>query len=285
MNNENIVETIYKRHSIRRYNPNLLPNEELKKITGIIAGSKALIHTNRFEVLLKNRDGGDNLSTVLAAYGKIMSPPHILVPYGIGDTFLTTDLGFRVQQIVVHMWQQEIGSCYIGCLSREEKVKEYFQLPENCHIVAILVFGKPNTGLDGYLLNKVVRKTYGGNRRKPINTIFFKNSFENPCIPPEELSEIIEAGRCAPSAVNAQPWRFLYNNDRLFVFIEKPGGLVKNTRIGYAFHDAGISMANISLALSQFGFLSNWTVVENDDPGFSFPDNMLPVAYISLKGF
>ena len=44
-------------------------------------------------------------------------------------------------------------------------------------------------------------------QRKSVRT------YKSDPIPPEILEEILEAGRCAPSAQNRQPWRYLVIND------------------------------------------------------------------------
>jgi nitroreductase len=94
---------------------------------------------------------------------------------------------------------------------------------------------------------------------------------------------LIEAARSAPSADNAQPWRFLWYEDRLYLYLKK-----KNWRYGlggtqaYRWYDGGICMANVSLAMEAFKSKGRWTLVGKPDGAPACPDELEPLAVLQL---
>ncbi|HEY59414.1 MAG TPA: hypothetical protein G4N92_01830 [Anaerolineae bacterium] len=93
------------------------------------------------------------MSNLLGAYGSLVSPPHYLVPYSIGENCSFIDLGFRVQKIAGRLWKIRVGSCFIGGLNRERKIKERLGLPQTSMIATFLVFGLTSEGLTGRIMN------------------------------------------------------------------------------------------------------------------------------------
>ena len=172
-------------------------------------------------MLVQDVSPGEDLVAILGAYGRLVTPPHYLVPYVAGERHLLVDLGFRVEQVAVRLAALGIGTCYIGTLSREAEVRVRFDLPEAARIGAFLAFGRPTRRAGGRLVNSVVRRAAGANNKLPVERIFFQETFDTPASPPAGLAPLVEAARNAPSAVNAQPWRFLLRDGCLYQSILK----------------------------------------------------------------
>jgi nitroreductase len=196
-----------------------------------------------------------------------------------------TDLGYRVEQIAVRLAGRGIGSCFIASLGREEAVRARFGLPEGARSAAFLVFGHPTTSMGGRVFNTGVRWVVGAANKLPAERIFFQESFDNPGVPPTELAPLIEAARHAPSAVNAQPWRFLLRAGVLYLLVKR-----ENPRYGvglgnqYRFHDGGICMANVTLALIGAGIGGRWQLLEETDPDLpGQPAELQPLARLKLE--
>jgi nitroreductase len=194
-------------------------------------------------------------------------------------------LGFRVEQITVRLTQLGIGSCYIGSLAREDEVRERFGLPERARIGAFLAFGYPATNLLGRTFNTAVRRIAGATDKLPLERIFYHGTFDNPAAPPHHLVDLMEAARCAPSAANAQPWRFLWRDDELYLFVQR-----SNRRYGdgpnadYRYYDGGICMANVALALGAAGTEGQWQIITHahQDLPDQFPE-LEPLAKLLLE--
>ena len=275
-----LYRSILDRHSVRRYNRAALGEPVLARVAEIASAVRPLIPTNRFEVLLRNVGPGQDLVADLGGYGRVVNPPHYLVPYLLGDVHPLTDLGYRVEQIAVRLAGMGLGSCFIGCLGREAAVRDRFRLPAGAHIAALLIFGRPSVTLGGRAVNTLLHIGTGAENKLPAERIFFQDTFDSPAAPPAKLARLIEAARNAPSAVNAQPWRFLWRNGELYLFVTR-----RNRRYGseanqaYNLHDGGLAMANVSLALEALGLEGRWLMLEDDAAAIpEHPADLLPLA-------
>ena len=276
---------ILSRHSIRSYKQKPLEEMDCLVVKEILGSIKPLFSENRFEVILKDRRLEENIPRILGAYGRLIIAPHYLVPYLAGNKMPLVDLGFRVEQIAVHLWAAGIGTCYIGCISRIDKVREILDLSKDSWIGAFLVLGYPANGFGLQTITSVMKRVIGSNGRKPVEEIFFMDSFTQPATPPMEWRDVIEAARFAPSAVNAQPWRLLLSKRNLYLFV------LRNNRKyyfsanqDYCFYDGGICMANMELALDSQSIKHQWHLYTEDFESCPpHPDSLFPIARLSLS--
>jgi len=138
-----------------------------------------------------------------------------------------------------------------------------------------------------------------------LDAIYSRRSirkYENKDIPQEILQQILEAGRCAPSAVNRQPFRFVVVNDREIMkdfcdnliarFVKyAPVAIVgcadvKSLLTGnWAVVDTTIAMQNMVIAASALGIGSCWIGACNEEKvkkALKIPDKWKFVALITL---
>jgi nitroreductase len=281
----NLYEAILARRSVRRYDDRPLEEDTLARVREIISSVKPLISGNEFHADLLNVMPGTDLVAALGGYGHLVNPPHYLVPYVLGRAHPLTDAGYRVEQISVRMAGLGIGSCFIGALSREADVRAFHHLPDDARIGAFLVFGRPSEALGGRAANRLLRLAAGASSKLSPRDIFFEGDFDHPAAPPQHIVPLIEAARHAPSAVNAQPWRFLWLDGRLHLFATR-----NNRRYGsglaeeYCFHDAGAAMANVALVMEVLGLKGEWTLLEDTEPHLpDHPHNLQPLATLILE--
>jgi hypothetical protein len=279
-----IYQAIQQRVSVRRFLHKPLVRETLEQVRAIIDSVRALSEENLFNAPLYHVNPGENLTRTLGAYGNIVNPPYYLAPYIIGHNHPLVDLGYRVEQIVVHLTSIGIGTCFLGTISRQERVRQIIGIPENAVIGALLCFGLATSSGAGQFINRMLHRSTGAQNKLPLQKIFFWGDFSHPSIPPDWLRKHIEAGRLAPSAVNAQPWRLLWRDGWLFLYV-----LRINSRYGprskdYRLYDGGICMANISLSLSVSGISARWELHDETQQNFpSCPDTLQPLARIELS--
>jgi nitroreductase len=280
-----LYEAILARRSVRRYEKRPLDEATLAQVREIISSVKPLIPENQFEVLVRDEVMGEDLATVLGGYGRFYTPPHSLAPHMLGEQHVLEGLGYRTEQIAVRLAALGIGSCYIGALRREEEVRLRFGLPNGARIGAFLVFGRPATAAGGRTFNTLMRRGLGGHKRLPVERIFFRDTFDNPAAPPSAISPLIEAARAAPSGVNAQPWRFLWRDGRLYLFVTRNNP--KYTIAGsqeYRLHDGGICMANVTLALEALGMEGQWVMYQGIEPDIpDHPADLHPLATLVMR--
>jgi hypothetical protein len=277
-----LYQAIISRRSIRRYREEALSDEVLQQVDDIAAHVQALAPENRFRVMRRDVLSGEDLIATMGGYGRIISPPHFLMGYIIGDRAPLVDLGYRMEQIAVYLVQMGISTCFIGSLGRETDIRVRFHLNRETHTGAFLIFGYPAESVVGQALNVVMRTAARGSGKLPASSIFHNGSFDQMCAPPKELSKIIEAGCQAPSANNAQPCRLLWHDDTLYLFVQK-----ENTRYGkaatqnYKYFDAGAHMANIAMAMEAEDMLGEWELLKTSNLGIpEHPETLEALARV-----
>lgn len=280
-----LYSAILARRSVRRYDKTPLDATTLAQVQEIAAGVQPLVPDNRYTALLRAAAADENLGESLGGYGRLVTPPHYLVPYIVGERHPLTDLGYRVEQIAVRLTRLGIGTCYVGCITRQAAVRERFGLPEGAHIGAFLILGRPATALGGRTFNAAMRRLAGAAHKLPAERIFFRDTFDAPAPPPAHLAPLIEAARHAPSAVNAQPWRFLWHDGQLHLFVTRHNRkyAVEGAE-QYRLYDGGICMGNVTLALEALGLVGCWTLLDGPVPGVSaHPADLEPLATLALE--
>jgi len=284
VNSNNLYQAILARRSVRRYEKRPLDKDLLTQVQGIVSAVKPLIPGNHFEVLMEDVSSGEDLVAALGGFGRIVSPPHYMAPYIVRGEHSLADLGYRVEQIFVRLTSLGIGSCYVGCLGREAAARTRFGLPDDARIVAFLIFGWPSGALGDRAFNTVMRTFVRAANKLPAAQIFFEDTFDAPVEPPTWLAPLIEAARNAPSAVNAQPWRFLWRDERLYLFVKR-----QNLRYGrgataeYRIHDGGICMANVALAMEALEMEGSWRMFAGREDRFpEHPASLQPLAHLLI---
>ncbi len=280
---DGLYAALLNRRSVRRYDRQPLSEETLAAVRRWGTEASGLVAQNRYTLLVRDVVTGSDLVEALGAYGRMLSPPHFLVPYMVGEDHVLLDLGYRTQQLVIRMWEEGIGSCYIGALDRETTLRALFVLRRDARIAAAVIFGRPASSL-GRGINAVMRTAMGSTARLPVEKIFFNKSFSRSALPSRNLEPLITVARQTPSALNVQPWRFLWWKKQLWLFVRR-----KNPRYGagdkqdYRYFDAGLCMANVTLALRALKREGAWSLLaktESDLP--PHPAELEPIAVLRL---
>ena len=274
IHDRSLYDALMQRTSVRRYQQEPLPPDTLERIRELPASIEPLIPENDYRVVFRDKMRVDrDVVRAFGAYGIFVNPPHALIPYVAGSANPLVDWGYRTQQLMIALTRYGIASCYIGVVGRQHDVRQQLDLPANAQLGAILIFGNPLRSGGESPLHR---------NRLPLRDIFFLRSFDQPDDPPEDLLPIMKAAQAAPSAVNTQPWRFLWSEPILHLFIKRrnPGYLSRATQ-PYRYTDGGIVMANISLALRAAGMTPAWDL---NAPAPPYPGSLEHIASIHLSG-
>jgi hypothetical protein len=280
-----LYQAILSRRSIRRYRDQALDSELLLMLDDVVSHVRPLIPANRLRVMRRDVVSGEDLIAAMGGYGRVLSPPHYLVGYILGSRLPLVDLGYRMEQIAVQMVQLGVSMCFIGSLNRMENVRVRFRLSQEAHLGAFLIFGYDAESVADRTINAVIRRTSGGATKLTADMIFYDGSFGAPSTPPKELAKLIEAGRRAPSANNAQPWRFLWHDGTLYLFLKR-----HNNRYGnkpglqdYRYFDGGTCMSNITMALETLPLSGQWRLLDGVQRALpEHPNTLEPVAALRL---
>lgn len=200
-------------------------------------------------------------------------------------TIRLIDLGYRVEQLVVRLTQLGLSTCYVGTLAREADARSALGCSPDVRLGAVVLFGHAATSVAGRMTNNVMRSLSGATHKMPAEHLFFADDFGHPCTPPPSWQPLIEAGRAAPSARNAQPWRFLWRERRLYLFAQRHNPKYGNgAAAAYRFYDTGLCMANLSLALTALGQQGTWQFCGDTECAIAdYPRELQPLAVLEVN--
>ena len=262
---------LLQRHSVRRFRPNPLAPQQQKKITAFITEIQPLFPENKIHWVWRDTNSDENLAAVIGGYGRLITPPHYLALAVSGPHLPLVDCGFRMEQLAVFLAKIQIDSCYVGCIDNEDQIKNRFSFPRDARIHAVLAMGHAAINPAGWLFNRSMRTLAGATRKLALDKIYFENSFENPLLPPDNLLPLITAVQAAPSAVNAQPWRLLKQDNFLYFCVTRQNSRYRGDAYqGYRYYDGGIGMANLRIAMQALNQPAKW---EFDT---ELPENIFP---------
>ncbi|MGC9522295.1 MAG: nitroreductase family protein [Anaerolineae bacterium] len=280
-----LYQAIVNRRSVRRYEDKPLERQNLKMVDDIIDHTQPLVPENRFRVMRRDVVTGEDLIAAMGGYGRILTPPHYMVASAVGDLAPLVDLGYRLEQIAVQIVQIGLSVCFIGSLGRESNVRVRFRLNDRARTGAFLIFGHAAQAKPDKAIDALIGKAAGGESKLAANDIFYVDSFDRPRTPPRSLTRIVEAARRAPSANNVQPWRFLWKDEVLYLFLQR-----ENPRYGnkaelqeYRYVDGGACMANVKMAAETLGVDEDWGLIRTSTVGVpEHPETLEPLAKLKL---
>ena len=162
---------------------------------------------------------------------------------------------YGVEEIITELDKMGIGNCWITVGDVEEDVKKSLFNYEKGEVNLLLAIGYP--------VDTTVRQHQFDDRKGIGEFVFIDdlgNKGTNEDLEQRGLDEIFAYARFAPSAYNAQPWRFLLVDDLIKLYIEDYKG---NANL----LDAGIIMYYIDKLGESISMGSNWEIKPgiNDD--------------------
>ena len=139
-----------------------------------------------------------------------------------------------MEQLVLYLHTKGIGSCYQGgARVKHEDEKEL-------EPVMIMAFGYPAEPLE---------RSYEDFRRIELKKLVtIRGAFG------KVQRKLLEAARLAPSAMNRQPWRFVSSEDRIHLFVKKPGKLGYQTQQDFNLFDAGVALSHMLVTAEEQWF-------------------------------
>lgn len=172
-----VFEAIQKRHSVRAYLSNRVPQEKLERIleAGRLAPSAGNIQPWHF-IVVTDQQKRNKLSK--GRYAKfLMESPVVLV--GCGDkeaspNWHVVDTTIAMQNMVLTATGEGLGTCWIGSFN-ENQVRELLNIPQRFKVIALLALGYGRKKMD--LASKTL---HFFRRRKKLKKIASLEEFGNP---------------------------------------------------------------------------------------------------------
>jgi nitroreductase len=170
----NTIEAIMTRRSIRKYKPEPIPEEELKKIleTARIAPSAGNKQPWRF-IVVRDEEKRRKLGEISRDQTWISDAGVIIVALAMDpndpevyERWAERDVMTAIEHMVLAAWDLGYGTCWIGAFN-EDRVKELLEVPKKMSVISLLPVGIPD----------INPKDRG---RKDFQEIFYNEKFGSP---------------------------------------------------------------------------------------------------------
>ena len=146
-----VIEAILSRRSIRRFKPEPLQEEHLKKILEAAqqapsAGNKQPWHfivvrdpdtKARLGEIARNQTWISNAGVIIVALAMDKKSPRVY------EKWAERDVMIAVEHMVLSAWSLGYGTCWIGAFT-EEDVKELLAIPKEMTVINLLPIGVPD---------------------------------------------------------------------------------------------------------------------------------------------
>jgi nitroreductase len=147
----NVIEAIETRRSVRRYKPQPVPDEHLKKIleAARLAPSAGNRQPWRFVVVrdpelrkrlgvaARNQTWISDAGVIVAALGVDPKNPEVY------ERWAERDVMTAVEHLVLAAWELGYGTCWIGAFN-EGQVKKLLGIPAKMNVICLLPIGVPD---------------------------------------------------------------------------------------------------------------------------------------------
>jgi len=234
-----VMEAIRARHSVRTFKHEEFTPEHATIVENIVQEANQIevpFHTSG-EVGI-HAEGLGRMGFINGDNGWLI----LKVPKGLSEEETrkaTIDASYRLHHCVIEMFRRNIASVWIAGTFSESQAEAdtpgfivpggtpYGIASESPHMVVKLLFSFSNTS-----------------QRIPIEQLFDTV--------PEDKREFCEALRSAPSAMNKQPWRFVFEGNEIHLF--------NTTNTSYSNMDMGISLATMDMSARALGMNPHFLV-------------------------
>jgi nitroreductase len=278
-----VRETIRRRYSIRHYESRPVPEEILKDVEKSGETSLALDDAIkvRFHLIREGSLVAQQMTFQTGGRWLFGSAPYFIIATSEEKPRFMMNMGFRMEQVILFATAQGLGTCWIGGLFTEERIGAFLGLAKGERVIALTPPGYPDTSFYGRAIHSIVHLgAPQSRRRKPLEQIVFGSRFGSPLeTKDEELLEVLECTRLAPSWTNSQPWRFVVDGKEIIAVADASGRNL-SVRDGKHYYrlDVGIAMSHFFLAARELGWKGKWQV-SGFDPAQVAKEHVVPRGY------
>lgn len=269
-----LVDAIASRHSVRAFLPGPLSKELVEKISLFIDELNVPFEHN-VRIQMFHAEAGKKL------YNNGINPVDNLAVISQSDLLSISKAGFVGELIMLYAVSLGVSTCwfghyklaevgkYIPGIATADRIKEstmgygygkHVDVGER--VICCMPMGDRDERVKR-LVDFVAGKN--GARRKTLTELLEKpDSAEHI---PEEIRDVLELAKLAPSAANSQMWRFGFDDDYHVITVSKPIGY-KHFKWEHPDVDIGMCAAHIWLGLLQKGYLPAVDVKIDADRAF-----------------
>ena len=169
--------------------------------------------------------------------GKVKGTPSFAAVVYKGDALMRC--GYIGESFILECTALGLGTCWLGGSYKKNVATAHMKLGGEERIAAVIAFGKPG-------------EAYAGRPRKTLAALTGLSQ-ERLVALPEWQQLALSCARLAPSAINAQPWEFHVEGDRLAI-------VRTSANFGFGKLDQGIAMLHTELGAAHGGMSGSWAI-------------------------
>lgn len=283
---------IAKRRSVRGFKEKSLNDANLNELKDYFKVCKKLISDIDVEmVVLNGSEVKEKLDNIAGYNGIMIEAPNYIILLSDKHEYYIENSGYIGEDLILKATDLEINSCWIT-VKDAEKVKESLEISSDKEITAIIALGygekeqdkvvfntKPNMNSFSTLEMREIQTD--NDRRFDFEDIIFSETW-GKSIDPDDLKDsgfydAFSAARIAPSALNRQPWRFIFDKDKILLLIKKD----EYTNLYEHKIAAGIVMLNFAGVVSSTMFELNWKL-EVPEKNYNIPNDIAIIGYCNI---
>ncbi len=189
--------------------------------------------------------------------------------------------GYSFQDVLMYAHMKGLGTVWIGGTMPRDKFEKAAGVKENEMMPCMSPLGivASKMGVKEVLMRKGVKADW----RYSYNELYYKDDLKSPMSEEDAkklgIFDLLEAVRFAPSAVNKQPWRIIFKDNKLHFYEKKDKGFVGEDTGDLQKIDVGIALYNFEAEAKAEG---RKVTFEISDPGISIAEDMEYIASYSL---
>ena len=236
---DELMKVMLLRTSVRQYTEEKPTNDEIEKIQQYIENAENLKGPFNSEVRIELVEDVKTMPVKKAPLFAVLITPT--------DNNGLIDAGFVFEKFILFIETLGLNTCQIGMFNRDTvKLAEPIKDTQKILLCTPIGKGKEKSSL----LERTIKALIGSKKRKELDEMFFSNGSKE-AITDEKTREKLEYLRWAPSALNAQPWRIVFENDKVHFYIAEK----EHSRIhgGLNIHtlDVGIVLAHYMIVFNK----------------------------------
>ena len=274
-----LYEAIYLRYSVRKYQDRAIEREKLDRVLhftpdSLSDGNVKFIPLDG-DTMRKNIEKAASVNVEkFFNTVKLFNAPTYFVMVANETPHFMFETGYRGEQAILAATSLGLGTCWIGELFAEDKIRALLDCDARERVIALSPIGYASKSIVDNAVNGLVRRVAGSVKRKPIHEIVFAERYGNPMYSfsgeYSRWEKVFNAVRVAPSWANYQPWRFVVSGDSVYTVVVPPrdkqgfeGSQIKSG-MDYSLLDMGIAMSHFTIACKAEGIKGNWVLFGND---------------------
>lgn len=266
-----LTDLISSRKSVRTFDKNRLSEDDCRKITEHMKQIDNPFNIPVEFVILDAKEHGLS-SPVLSGEqmyvaGKVEKRPYADVAFG-----------YSFEKLVLYAWSLGIGTVWIGGTMKREQFEAAAGVKEGEMMPCVSPLGYP--AKKRAIKETMMRTGVGADSRISADKLFFEKEWGQAYTPDDDMADIFEMVRWAPSAVNKQPWRIIVKDNVYHFYEKKDKGYVSDATGDLQKIDVGIALCHFTMGLEEIGKQSEVII---DDPGITIPENVEYIASVKLS--